>query len=162
MPSSALTPSAALAVVSAIRAHFADCLAQKTPELTAELARVLTLLEDVDFTQADATHLRATHHPVITQLKSPALAAATDNAILAACLPHLDALPWRYSYDARADHPGLETRMAWRNWSAPSRPSQASASASASPPLPRIPCIPRIPTPPSKPTSSFSAQRAGR
>jgi quercetin dioxygenase-like cupin family protein len=120
-----LSPAAALAVVCAIRQHFAQRLAQapETPELAAELAKALTLLEGVDFTQADAAHLRATRHPVITQLQSlAAVAAKTDNAILAACLPHLDLLPWRYSYDARADHPGLETRMAWAELVGPIAP----------------------------------------
>ncbi|MDR0735967.1 MAG: AraC family ligand binding domain-containing protein [Zoogloeaceae bacterium] len=122
MPS-ALSPAAALAVIDAIRQHFAQRLAQKleTPALTAELAKVLTLLENVDFTQPDAAHLRATRHPVITQLKSLA-AAKMDDAILAACLPHLARLPWRYSYDARADHPGLETRMAWAELVGPIAP----------------------------------------
>jgi mannose-6-phosphate isomerase-like protein (cupin superfamily) len=116
-----LSPAAALSVVDAIRRHFAQRLAQEreTPEIAAELARALALLDDVDFSAPDAAHLRASRHPVISQLANLAVA---DNAILAACLPHLDVLPWRYSYDARADYPGLETRMAWAELVGPIAP----------------------------------------
>ncbi|MDR0672654.1 MAG: cupin domain-containing protein [Zoogloeaceae bacterium] len=119
----ALSPAAALTAIDAIQQHFAWRLAQKreTSALAAELASVLSLLEDVDFACPDAAHLHATRHPVITQIKGLA-AARTDNAILAAFLPHLDVLPWRYSYDARADHPGLETRMAWAELVGPVAP----------------------------------------
>jgi quercetin dioxygenase-like cupin family protein len=121
-----ITSAAALAAVDAIRRHFAQRLAQngEAPEIAAELANVLVLLESVDFAQADAAHLRASHHPVIRQLQSLVTAKTADveRAILAAFLPHLDVLPWRYSYDARADHPGLETRMAWSELVGPIAP----------------------------------------
>ncbi|MDR2365801.1 MAG: cupin domain-containing protein [Zoogloeaceae bacterium] len=123
MTATALPVFAALRAIDAIRQRFAQRLAEQreTPAIAAELAKAITLLADVDFDAADISHLRASHHPVVSRLKSLA-AKKTDDAILSAFLPYLDVLPWRYSYDARADHPGLETRMAWAELIGPIAP----------------------------------------
>jgi quercetin dioxygenase-like cupin family protein len=42
--------------------------------------------------------------------------------VLAAFLPHLDALPWRYSYAPRADAPDIGSRMAWAELVGPIAP----------------------------------------
>jgi quercetin dioxygenase-like cupin family protein len=122
---SGISKDAALTAINAIRQHFAAHLANKFADknspLATELANVLALLDSVDFSRADEKHLRASGHPVISQLQNLA-ATESHDAILAAFLPHLDALPWRYSYAPRADAPDIGARMAWAELVGPIAP----------------------------------------
>ncbi|MDR2637018.1 MAG: cupin domain-containing protein [Zoogloeaceae bacterium] len=121
-----LSPQAALAAVEAIRQHFAARLAarRETPEITEELERVLALLAAVDFSQADTKHLQASGHPVVRQLRRVGAPRgdAPAKAIFQAFLPHLEALPWRYSYAPRPDAPDIGERMAWAELVGPIAP----------------------------------------
>jgi quercetin dioxygenase-like cupin family protein len=119
----ALSSQAALAAVDAVRQHFAERLAQgkESAAVAAELENILALLAEVDFSTADEKHLQASGHPVVRQLQQVG-ASAKDNAVLAAFLPHLDALPWRYSYEPRADAPDIGERMAWAELVGPIAP----------------------------------------
>jgi quercetin dioxygenase-like cupin family protein len=47
---------------------------------------------------------------------------ASTQAIFQAFLPHLDALPWRYSYEPRPDAPDIGERMAWAELVGPIAP----------------------------------------
>jgi quercetin dioxygenase-like cupin family protein len=129
--SAVLSQDGALAAINALRQYFAAHLAQackkEEVDLAAELARIGALLDTVDFSQADAKHLNASHHPVVSQLKSlealPLFPGKNAiDALLAAFLPYLEALPWRYSYEPRADVPSLEKRMAWAELVGPVAP----------------------------------------
>jgi len=121
-----LSHQAALAAVETIRGHFAERLAarQETPEIAAELERVLSLLAAVDFSKVDEQHLRASSHPVIRQLQQVGASsgAASTQAIFQAFLPHLETLPWRYSYAPRPDAPDIGERMAWAELVGPIAP----------------------------------------
>jgi quercetin dioxygenase-like cupin family protein len=123
-----LSPQAALAAIDAIRQHFAARLAagRETPALAAELENVLALLETVDFSRPDAQHLKASGHPVIRQLQQlppePQADANATQTIFRAFLPHLAALPWRYSYEPRPDAPDIGERMAWAELVGPIAP----------------------------------------
>jgi quercetin dioxygenase-like cupin family protein len=121
-----LSPHAARAAVEAIRRHFLyrSEAGQETPAIVAELKNVLALLEGVDFSRADEKHLSASGHPVIRQLRRLG-ATAGDDDVLAAFLPHLDALPWRYSYEPRPDAPDIGERMAWAELVGPIAPFQS-------------------------------------
>jgi quercetin dioxygenase-like cupin family protein len=61
---------------------------------------------------------------VIRQLRQ--VGRSGDNAPIAAVfdafLPHLDALPWRYSYEPRSDAPDISERMAWAELVGPIAP----------------------------------------
>ncbi|MDR3087296.1 MAG: hypothetical protein LBU45_05020 [Azoarcus sp.] len=129
-----LSPAAALAAVDAIRAGFAARLeaGRETPAIAAELRKVLDLLATVDFAHADEKHLQASAHPVIRQLRQVgeqggASATSTTAAIFQAFLPHLDALPWRYSYTPRANAPDIGERMAWAELVGPIAPFHSDA-----------------------------------
>ncbi|MDR1854409.1 MAG: cupin domain-containing protein [Azoarcus sp.] len=124
-----MTPAAAKAAVDAVRAHFAARMraGREAPAIAEELARVLRLLDEVDFSRADEKHLRPSGHPVVTQLGQVMRAAESgpDDAlspILAAFLPILDALPWRFSYAPRPDMPDIGERMAWAELVGPIAP----------------------------------------
>ncbi|MDR1888798.1 MAG: AraC family ligand binding domain-containing protein [Zoogloeaceae bacterium] len=119
----ALSSHAALAAVDAVRQHFAERLApgKESAPVAAELEHILALLADVDFSKADEKHLQASGHPVIRHLQQVGV-SAKDNEVLAAFLPHLDALPWRYSYETRADAPDIGERMAWAELVGPIAP----------------------------------------
>jgi quercetin dioxygenase-like cupin family protein len=127
---STLSPKAALTAIELVRQHFAARLAaaQESPAIAAELENILTLLAGVDFTRPDEKHLKASGHPVITQLRQVgAQGSATSTfpatqAIFDAFLPHLDALPWRYSYEPRPDAPDIGQRMAWAELVGPIAP----------------------------------------
>ena len=121
-----LSHQAALAAVEAIRGHFAERLAahRETPEITAELEQVLSLLATVDFSQVDEKHLHASDHPVIRQLRhvNVSRGESSTQAIFQAFLPHLETLPWRYSYTPRPDAPDIGERMAWAELVGPIAP----------------------------------------
>ncbi|MDR1423287.1 MAG: cupin domain-containing protein [Azoarcus sp.] len=121
-----LSPTAALAAIDAVRQHFAARFAAglEPPAVAAELAKVLTLLAEVDFSRADEQHLRASGHPVVTRLRSAGVASggAATEAVFRAFLPHLDALPWRFSYEPREDAPDIGERMAWAELVGPIAP----------------------------------------
>ncbi|MDR2164341.1 MAG: AraC family ligand binding domain-containing protein [Zoogloeaceae bacterium] len=125
-----LSPAAALTAIHTIRDHFARRLAtgRETPEVTAELANVLALLETVDFSRVDSEHLSASGHPVIQQLRQLEERRATSatRAIFQAFQPYLDALPWRYSYTPRLDAPDIGTRMAWAELVGPIAPFKSN------------------------------------
>ncbi|MDR3351631.1 MAG: AraC family ligand binding domain-containing protein [Zoogloeaceae bacterium] len=131
----ALSPEAVLAVIAAIRTHFAARLAGLLPSaestsstpsagLAAELAKVLHLLANVDFSRPDAQRLQASGHPVIRQLQDVGAQEfpADVRPIAQAVLPCLDQLPWRYSYAPRPDAPDIGTRMAWAELVGPIAP----------------------------------------
>jgi mannose-6-phosphate isomerase-like protein (cupin superfamily) len=127
VPSSlSLSPQAALAAIDAVRRHFAARLAagREAPAVAAELENILALLAGVDFSRPDEAHLQPSGHPVIEQLKriDAPNDASTTRAIFDAFLPHLDALPWRYSYEPRADAPDIGRRMAWAELVGPIAP----------------------------------------
>ena len=125
-----LSPATALAAVDAIRAGFAARLAAgcETSAVAAEIKKVLDLLAGVDFSRADEKHLQASGHPVIQQLQqvnaesSAESSASATSAIFRAFLPLLNALPWRYSYEPRADAPDIGARMAWAELVGPIAP----------------------------------------
>jgi quercetin dioxygenase-like cupin family protein len=119
-----LSPEAARAAVEAIRTHFVARLAarREKDDIAAELENILALLETVDLSQADAHHLNASGHPVIRQLQAIAEPNDATRAILQAFLPHLERLPWRYSYASRPDAPDIGTRMAWAELVGPIAP----------------------------------------
>jgi quercetin dioxygenase-like cupin family protein len=119
----ALTSKAALAAVDAVRRQFAKRLlaGKESAAVAAELEHVLTLLAEVDFSKPDEKHLQASGHPVTRQLQQIGK-SAEDDEILAAFLPHLDALPWRYSYEPRVDAPDIGERMAWAELVGPIAP----------------------------------------
>jgi quercetin dioxygenase-like cupin family protein len=121
-----LSPRVALAAVAAIRRHFAQRVetGRETPAVIAELENVLALLADVDFSRANEKHLKTSGHPVARQLRRLG-ATAAGNDVLAAFLPHLDALPWRYSYEPRPDAPDIGERMAWAELVGPVAPFQS-------------------------------------
>jgi quercetin dioxygenase-like cupin family protein len=76
-----------------------------------ERQRVAVLLE-----QANKTPLpwQPSHHPVVKTLPLVMDLLEHSTPALAHALALVGAdLPWRYSYDPRPDHPGLEQRMAW-------------------------------------------------
>jgi quercetin dioxygenase-like cupin family protein len=126
-----LNPQAALTAIELVRQHFAARLTagQLPSAVAAELENILTLLADVDFTRPDEKHLKSSGHPVITQLRqigaqgraAPSPSPSTQ-AIFDAFLPHLDALPWRYSYEPRPDAPDIGQRMAWAELVGPIAP----------------------------------------
>ncbi|MDR2788623.1 MAG: cupin [Candidatus Accumulibacter sp.] len=126
MESLSLSSTAALAAIEAVRRHFAARLAarRETPAITKELENVLSLLGTVDFSRVDEACLRASGHPVIRQLRQTGIHGgdASSAAVLDAFLPHLDALPWRYSYDPRPDAPDIGERMAWAELVGPIAP----------------------------------------
>lgn len=121
-----LSPASALAAVDAVRQHFATRLTAglEPPAVAAELTRVLALLAEVDFSHADEKHLRASGHPVVTRLRSAGASSggAATEAVLHAFLPHLNALPWRFSYEPREDTPDIGERMAWAELVGPIAP----------------------------------------
>jgi mannose-6-phosphate isomerase-like protein (cupin superfamily) len=127
-----LSPDAALAAIGAIRSVFALRLAagQESPGLTTELANILRLLAEVDFSDVSPAHLVPSRHPVISHLRGltpPATDMAADDptgasAIFRAFLPILADLPWRYSYKPRADAPDIGQRMAWAELVGPIAP----------------------------------------
>ncbi|GHT88131.1 hypothetical protein AGMMS49960_09990 [Betaproteobacteria bacterium] len=121
-----LSFDAALTAINAIRHYFAARLAsgREAPTVAAELANVLALLDTVDFSRADEKHLKASGHPVIKQLQQTNIkgSEASTQAIFRAFLPHLNALPWRYSYEPRPDAPDIGQRMAWAELVGPIAP----------------------------------------
>ncbi|MDR3054808.1 MAG: cupin domain-containing protein [Zoogloeaceae bacterium] len=119
----ALSPIAALAAVDAVRQHFAQRLkaGKESADVALELDNILTLLAGVDFAKPDKKHLQASGHPVIRQLQQVGASAENDN-VLAAFLPHLGDLPWRYSYEPRPDAPDIGERMAWAELVGPIAP----------------------------------------
>jgi quercetin dioxygenase-like cupin family protein len=125
-----MSPLAALTAIETLRAHFAARLAagRETPAIAAELQNLLGLLDTVDFSRADERHLRPSGHPVISQLRqtAPQNSDAPTAAILRAFLPHLDVLPWRYSYTPRPDAPDIGERMAWAELVGPIAPFQST------------------------------------
>ena len=118
-----LSSKAAVAAVDAVRQHFALRLAggKESAAVAAELKNILALLATVDFSTVDEKHLQASGHPVIRQLQQVGKSAG-DNDVLAAFLPHLDALPWRYSYEPRPDAPDIGEHMAWAELVGPIAP----------------------------------------
>jgi quercetin dioxygenase-like cupin family protein len=125
-----LSPAAALAAIGAVRQHFTARLVagREAPAIAAELENVLALLDTVDFSHADEKHLRASGHPVIRQLQQAHVrgGGASTEAVFGAFLPHLDALPWRYSYEPRPDAPDIGARMAWAELVGPIAPFHSS------------------------------------
>jgi quercetin dioxygenase-like cupin family protein len=130
-----LSHQAARSAVEAIRGHFAARLATRreileitpaiTPEIAAELERVLALLATVDFSQVDEKHLQTSGHPVVRQLRRMGVTSrgnAPTEAIFQVFLPYLEALPWRYSYASRPDAPDIGERMAWAELIGPVAP----------------------------------------
>ncbi|MDR1647392.1 MAG: hypothetical protein LBR88_05070 [Zoogloeaceae bacterium] len=128
-----LSPTAARAVVEAIRQQFytRHAAGAESPELQAELANVLALLAQVDFSRVDADCLKRSGHPVVHQLSAlPATPehsrAQTTDTLFATVRPHLDALPWRYSYEPRPDAPDIGARMAWAELVGPIAPFRST------------------------------------
>jgi quercetin dioxygenase-like cupin family protein len=128
-----LSPAAARAVVEAIRQQFSarHAMGTESPEILAELSNVLTLLDQVDFSRVDADCLKSSGHPVVRQLGAlPATpehdSAQATGALFATVRPHLDALPWRYSYEPRPDAPDIGTRMAWAELVGPIAPFRST------------------------------------
>lgn len=121
-----LSPAAALKAIDAIRNSFAARISARmdAPDALAELEKVLGLLGEVDFSRANAEHLRASGHPVIQQLQQAEFKSGGEgvSAIFDAFLPLLDALPWRYSYEPRPDAPDIGERMAWAELVGPIAP----------------------------------------
>ncbi|MDR0996205.1 MAG: cupin domain-containing protein [Zoogloeaceae bacterium] len=128
MSQAELCADAARTVALTLRQCLADCRAEREASgkadeaVDAELDNILSLLQGIDWQNADPTQLQASHHPVVEQLAG---LAAPEGTALAALLPHLPALPWRYSYEARADQPDIGQRMAWAELVGPIAPFES-------------------------------------
>jgi hypothetical protein len=135
-PAASIPRENAVALIDLFRAEYARRAARtisgdaRADALGDELRKVLALLDAVDFSRADETLLRSSGHPVLERLGAlgggggteVGSAAAGFATLLAKVRPWLAALPWRYSYDERADSPGLGGRMAWAELVGPIAP----------------------------------------
>jgi hypothetical protein len=113
------------AALEALRLALASALAVDDggdPAIAAEIARVQGHI--AAGVGAAAKNLpEPTRHPLTAHL-APAIDAAALRfpALAAALLPVAAELPWRYGYAARAELPGLETRMGWAEIVGPAAP----------------------------------------
>ncbi len=108
--------------IEAIRHVFVE-RAAAGDALAGELAHVLALLP-ASTAVAPAPH--GAPHPITHHLGA-ALAAGAGRieGILAPLRQLAPALPWRYSYAARSDAPGLEHHVAWSEFVGPVAPIQS-------------------------------------
>ncbi|WP_200379235.1 dimethylsulfonioproprionate lyase family protein [Rubrivivax gelatinosus] len=105
-------------VLALMREHFAAGARSGHDEVAALSAQVLRELPD---TAAPLDRpLQGSRHALLAQV--PEAARAAGAAWEAALLPLASQLPWRYSYAARRDAPGLEDRMAWAELVGPAAP----------------------------------------
>jgi len=117
------TLQSVLAAIELLRSHYARLRQTHAGEVADELSTVLELLDEVDFARPDLDHLKPSGHGVTRSLSGNlASRNGTVADVLAAFRPLFPALPWRYSYEPRADLPGLENSMAWAELVGPIAP----------------------------------------
>jgi hypothetical protein len=103
-----------------MREHFARGLSHEDPELRAEVQRVLDFLPPLE-TTPEPDIPKAAEEP---RLLSAVRVFIKENPdILGGGWEDLaERLPWRYSYQQRADDPDLDARMGWYEFIGPEAP----------------------------------------
>lgn len=111
-------PNPLAGLLALMREHVAAGARSGQDDVAAISAQVLRDLPAV--TRPLDRELQPSRHALLAQV--PEAARAAGAAWEAALLPVASQLPWRYSYAARRDAPGLEDRMAWAELVGPAAP----------------------------------------